>query len=130
MKMVFQVAAGIVLGALLLWGVRYAIVTYEAKQVVEHMKAYQQQQSQRQQEAQRQLAERRAQQEAMQKEQERQRLAALQEQARKRAAFNKWWQEPGWCQNPTDMKVLVRCADIKSAKRAEFDLLWEEGRDH
>lgn len=48
--------------------------------------------------------------------------------ARKHAAFMKWWHAPPWCLEEEGMKVLVQCSDLKRAKRAQFENLLAEGK--
>ncbi|MCF7822145.1 MAG: hypothetical protein K9M17_06880 [Mariprofundaceae bacterium] len=139
MKLVFQIAGGIVLAALIVWGVQVAVVTYVAKQAVEQMqttiKQQQQHQSRMQQERARQKAlqeQKKAQRLAREKvaraEQQRQQRLVSQEQARLKAAFDKWWQPPQWCTQASSIKKVIQCGDLKRLKRAEFDQLLASGK--
>ena len=139
MKLVFQIAGGILLAGLIAWGVRVAVVTYVAHEASEKMQATikQQQQHQirmqqeraRQQAAlEQQKAQRLAREQAARAEQQRQRQMAAQAKARKDAVFNKWWQAPAWCDRATNMKMVVQCSNLKSAKRTEFDQLVASGK--
>ena len=139
MKLVFQIAGGIVLAALIVWGTQVAVVTYVAKQAVEQMQAtikqQQQHQIRMQQERARQkavLEQQKAQRLAREKtaraEQQRRQRLASQEKARKDTAFNQWWEKPYMCENQNDMQTLVKCSNIKAEKRAEFDQLLASGK--
>ena len=45
-------------------------------------------------------------------------------------AFAKWWQPPDWCDNPSGIKMLGQCANLKMRKRSAFDKLWAQGQIH
>jgi hypothetical protein len=146
MKLVLQIAGGIVLGVLIIWGVRLAIASYETHQLNEQLKASLQNFQQQELQLQHKLDERRQQQLKAQQDKDRnevmsdlkimkqrdQDAATAQAQATEKAkmdqAFAKWWQPPDWCDNPEDTKMLIHCADLKMRKRSEFDKLWAAGR--
>ncbi len=148
MKLVMQIAGGIVLGVLIIWGVRLAIVSYEAKQINEQLNVSLQNLHQQQLQMQQRLMDQRQQQLTSQQEQDRrevmadlarmkqrnQNAAAEQARATEKAkmdqAFAKWWQPPDWCSNPSDIKMLEKCANLKMVKRSEFDKLWAKGQIH
>jgi len=120
MKLVIQIAGGIVMALFVFAGGSMVLTYYGAKQIENAAKVQQTVQQrllQQQEERQRQAAEQQA-----------KLRAATEERARKGAAFSKWYQAPSECDNPVDMQALVKCADMKSAKRAEFDKLWAAGQ--
>ncbi|MFC1567615.1 hypothetical protein ACFL3K_00230 [Pseudomonadota bacterium] len=139
MKLVFQIAGGIVLAALIVWGIRVAVVTYVAKQAVEQMQVtikqqqqhqFRMQQARAQQKAalEQQKAQRLAREQVARAEQQRRQRLVAQEQARLKAAFDKWWQPPQWCIQASSIKLVIQCGDLKSVKRAEFDQLLASGK--
>jgi hypothetical protein len=106
-KRTLQIAGGIVLGALIIWGVWLAVARHEASQLNVRLQTMQMQQLQLQQKA---------------------KAQQLKSQQEKYIAFAKWWKPPGWCDNPADITTLIKCTDLKSRKRSEFDRLWAQGK--
>jgi len=139
MKLVLQIAAGIVLAGLIIWGGSLAVTVFVAKQAAQQMQEtarnIQQQQLRAQQERQRQAdlqklaqereaAAQRLEQQRLQKQQQ----AALAERAKMVAAFEKSWQAPGWCENTSDPNVFIRCKVLRNSELAEFSKGWSGGK--
>lgn len=132
MKLVFQIAAGILLAGGITWGASVGVGIYlankaqaELQQKLEQQRAEALRLQQEQARKNALLEQQRA--EAARNKAEEQRVA-LELVQRKNLAFSKWYQAPSWCENAAGFQVLVRCADIKTNKRNEFDQLWAAGK--
>ena len=142
MKLILKIAAGIVLGAITIFAIRLAIVGVAVDQMNTTVQKSLQniQQRAQQQQANAQQARLRAQQakdrqevthelkriEMLEKINEKRRAEAT-EKAKQDAAFKAWLQMPEWCENPSEMDVLIRCADIKMRERTRFEQLTAKG---
>ena len=139
MKKVFQIAAGIVIAVVSIWAIRLVVMAVMFNQMNDtmqesfkniqnsarqHQAQIQQKQLQAQQEKDRQAVQAELRRLELQKQQ---REAAMLE-ARKRHAFNKWWQPPEWCNEETSMKAIAQCVELKRSKRTEFNKLLASGK--
>ena len=143
MKMVLKIAAGIVLGVVAVWVIRLVVLGVMLNQVNDTMQEsfkniqnnamrqqeqFRQKQLQQQQERERQKVMVELRRLEMQEQAQKAQREAFMLEARKRAAFDRWWQSPEWCNGATNMKMIVQCGDLKSSKRAEFDRLLALGK--
>jgi FtsZ-interacting cell division protein ZipA len=106
-KRTLLIAGGIVLGALIIWGVWLAVANHKATQLNKRLRDMQMQQMKLHQKA---------------------KAEQLKAQRERDDAFAKWWKPPAWCDKPADITTLIKCTDLKSRKRDEFDRLWAQGK--
>lgn len=139
MKKVLQIAGGIVLAAVIIWAIRLVVagvmfnqmndtIQESFKNIENNARQHQAQIQQKQLQAQQEKDRQAVQAELRRLELQKQQHEAAMLEARKRTAFNKWWQPPRWCNEETSMKAHVQCTNFKAEKRAEFENLLASGK--
>lgn len=128
MKLVFQIAAGIILAVVIMYGAMVAYSNYQLKQVagilkLEQLKATQFLEKQRQE-----LGFQRTRQEELRQQQQK----ALNERAARQkkinGAWNRYYKEPYNCQQPSSQKEFTWCGNYKAGEKRKFLDLLAQGK--
>jgi len=139
MKLIFQIAAGIILAVVIMYGAMVAYSNYQLKEVaealkLEQLKATQFLENQRKvlelQQAKK--AELRQKQQAKIEELRQERQAVINEQAARQqkinAAWNRYYKEPYNCKHPSSQNEYTWCGNYKRSEKKKFLDLLSQGK--
>lgn len=138
MKLVLQIACGVVLGGLVVLGLILLFMAAIAKSVNEQSQATLQRMQQQQAAIQIEQRQRsaaadteRQRQIALARQQDREaaarQAAARQQAARKEQAWNRYYQPLEKCRHLTTQQIVVECGNDNIRQRRTFEQLWQQG---